>query len=216
MFCLPGAPRSSGWPLQARLLLLLQAVTSSRPRALPGNVKWLSFYDFNASAQHGWSNLGQGTHADQLAAAWEQYRMPGMLDVEDLHRTGHSCGARGCYKDGLYHREWANSSHLNPHWQQMLTATLNESRAAIDSGAIQGFFLGDGASAPLSRAAAHAASMRSCCARVPVTPAMHPLTSVPRCDDRGVLLGDHRRRDRAGRVLYQGPCPSSRLHLPER
>eukprot|EP01051_Picozoa_sp_SAG22_P014326 SAG22_NODE_1722_length_3723_cov_4.966060_1_plen_272_part_00 len=131
------------------------ALSSPSSRALPGNVKWLSFYDFNASEQHGWSTIGQGTHAGQLAVAWEQYRMPGMLDVEDLHGAGHSCGARGCYKDGLYHREWANTSRLNPYWQEMLTATLNESRAAIDSGALQGFFLGDGATVCAHRVLLH-------------------------------------------------------------
>ena len=132
------------------LLLLLATglrggLTQQQPpllvRSLPPSIKWLSFYDLNATQQHGWSNIGQSTHADHLAAAWAEYKMPGMLDVEDL--PGKSCGARGCFKDGLYHREWSNKSRLRSNWQQILESAINSSKQALDSGAIRGFFLGD-------------------------------------------------------------------------
>ena len=108
---------------------------------LPGSLKWFSFYGFNASEQHTFSNLGQSTNADALAAAWSEYKMPGMLDVEDLHIGSH-CPPRGCFKDGLYHRMWSNESKLNGKWQDILGTALAASKDALDSGAIKGFFLG--------------------------------------------------------------------------
>ena len=84
---------------------------------------------------------GQSTNADALAAAWSEYKLPGMLDVEDLHIGSH-CPPRGCFKDGLYHRMWSNESKLNDQWQEILGTALAASKDALDSGAIKGFFLG--------------------------------------------------------------------------
>jgi hypothetical protein len=73
------------------LLLLLSVAASSSPasddvaaagqRSTRGTVQWFSFYGLNASEQHSFATIGQTTHAAELAAAWEQYKMPGVLDV---------------------------------------------------------------------------------------------------------------------------------------
>jgi hypothetical protein len=55
--------------------------------------------------QHNFSTIGQTKNTDELAAAWQEHKLPGMVDVEDLHSGAH-CPPRGCFKDGLYHRMW--------------------------------------------------------------------------------------------------------------
>ena len=90
-----------------------------------------------AVVQHTYATIGQTKNADALAAAWEQYKLPGMLDVEDLH-TGTHCPPRGCFKDGLYHREWSDKGRLNLKWQDILGTALSASKAALKSGAIKG------------------------------------------------------------------------------
>jgi hypothetical protein len=107
---------------------------------LPGKLKWFSFYGANTSEQHTFATIFQTKNTDELAAAWKQYKIPGMVDVEDLHKGAH-CPSRGCFKDGLYHRMWSNKSHLNLEWQKILGTALTASKAALDSGAIRGFFL---------------------------------------------------------------------------
>jgi hypothetical protein len=120
----------------------------------------MTFYGLNASEQHSWTNLATGIASGgassgrnsavdpngALLRAWRDYRLPGMLDLEDVG---------GGFSNGLYIRRGWNNSHVNPNWRALLTALLDSAMPYLEStviewrepsggpAAIKGIFLGD-------------------------------------------------------------------------
>ena len=141
--------------------LLLAAIASDDGAAQ--HVRWLTFYDLEPSEQYSALNLAydggrnsgpvsttqciQDTvgNSSLLIRAFDEYKMPGMLDVQ-------------CLGGGLY---VANASFkcptcptcpvcpvgskvsLNPDWQRLLTTALTSAMPYLEKGAIRGVSLGD-------------------------------------------------------------------------
>jgi hypothetical protein len=143
------APRGVSLLLRVAPLLLLRldaCAAAARARSVPS---WLTFYGLNASEQHAWANLatsvahgvskaGVGGGAlsvnGSLLSAWREYRMPGMLDIEDI---------AGGFDDGLWIRRGYNTSHVNPQWKTLLNPLLDDAMPWLEAGALRGIFLGD-------------------------------------------------------------------------
>jgi hypothetical protein len=128
--------------------------------------RWLTFYDLQPEEQHGILNLAfdGGRHGDLdqstqciksvvdnsslVVTAWDQYGMPGLLDLECL---GGDIGT------GLYLRNASfvcsvpnqpvcpvgSAVYLNPLWKQLLTTALTSAMPYLLRGAIKGVSLGD-------------------------------------------------------------------------
>ena len=118
----------------------------------------MTFYDANATEQHEFCTLltstpkcpknasaactgATVTTETNLIRAWREFRLPGLLDVEDIG---------GGFDAGLYIRRGFNRSnpmqtftHLNPHWQALLGTILDSAMPFIEQGAIRGIFMGD-------------------------------------------------------------------------
>jgi hypothetical protein len=99
---------------------------------------YLTFYDYNATAQASFCNLGTATtkpnrtvltNTSALIQGWAQHGLPGLLDVEDIG---------GGFNRGLYFRGGLNTTHLNPDWKRMLGAVLDSALPWIEKGAIKG------------------------------------------------------------------------------
>lgn len=124
-------------------LLLLAPPTRSTAVATGNHVQYLSFYDYNATEQHTICTVGLYTCLkgntllanSSLLAAWQHYRFPSVLDVEDLG---------GGFNDGLYSRGGYNRTHLNPRWKTLIDGLLASASPYIGRRkAIRGVFLGD-------------------------------------------------------------------------
>jgi hypothetical protein len=92
-------------------VMVAAAAAAHHPPSATGvgeHVRWMTFYGLNASEQHSWSNLAPwiASGADSsvvepggpLLKTWDKYRLPGLLDVEDVG---------GGFSDGLYIRRGA-------------------------------------------------------------------------------------------------------------
>ena len=129
--------------LLLQVLLLLPFASSSGASAAGTHVKYLSFYDYNATEQHSFCTIGLYTKLkgntlpanSSLLAAWQHYKFPSVLDVEDLG---------GGFNDGLYSRGGYNRTHLNPDWKILIDGLLASASPYIGHRkAIRGVFLGD-------------------------------------------------------------------------
>eukprot|EP01043_Picozoa_sp_COSAG02_P082381 COSAG02_NODE_20620_length_822_cov_2.712310_1_plen_202_part_01 len=129
---------------------------------------WLTFYDLHPDEQHGTLNLafdggreGGAANPTQcvksavfdnssvLMRAWDEYRMPGLLDLECLG---------GDIGHGLYLRNASfecpscpacavcpigSAVYLNPQWKELITTALGSAMPFLENGAIRGVSLGD-------------------------------------------------------------------------
>ena len=103
-----------------------------------GHLEIMTFYDFNATAQHGWA---VGTFDPyQLAewrTAWAKWKMHGMWNLEYLTFGGAQFWDRSCEPS----KNW--SCGLRPGWEAALDAALKTLQPDLASGALTGVFLGD-------------------------------------------------------------------------
>ena len=146
----------SAWPMASSD----SSSSRSASAGVGGHIRWMTFYGLNASEQHSWVNLATGVATGSsggrpnsvidpsgpLLRAWQAYRLPGMLDLEDVG---------GGFADGLYIRRGFNDSHVNPNWKALLTKLLDSAMPFLESTvvewgepsggppAIKGIFLGD-------------------------------------------------------------------------
>jgi hypothetical protein len=108
-------------------------------RAGPGaHLELMSFYDFNATAQHGWAT--GNFYPEQLSEwrdAWSKWKMHGMWNLEYLEFGGEKFWDRSCKAA----TNW--SCGLRPGWQAPLEAALQGLQPDLASGALTGVFLGD-------------------------------------------------------------------------
>ena len=114
---------------------LLPSPTSTAAPPTQQHVRWLSFFDYNATEQHKICNLGMHQSLDRLLAGFSKYpSLPGMLDVADVG------GGQGLYWIGSPH---PYNTHLNPQWRSLLGGLIDSALPHLRSGAIRGIFMGD-------------------------------------------------------------------------
>ena len=120
-------------------LLMLQA-TVGLSRDGGHHVTHMSFYDWDPSDQHSFCTEGtavaHGDNISTLLSAFAQYKLPSIMDVEDLG---------GGFDHGMYVRGGLNNTHLSPKWKALVDGLLTPSTIEhIGPGkAITGIFLGD-------------------------------------------------------------------------
>ena len=97
--------------------------------------QYLSMFnpDFNASAQHGFANLGMSGDLDALVDAHEKYGMQGFLSIQHI----------GVWATMVGHNRHSDQTGLLPGWQDKLTNVLKQAESALKSSILAGIFLGD-------------------------------------------------------------------------
>jgi hypothetical protein len=139
----PGAMRG------AAVLLYFPAVGcslgySSPPVDMPApsHLEIMTFYDFNATAQHGWAtgNVYPGQMAE-WQQAWDKWKMPGMWNLE-YFTFGGSAGKK---PEQFWNRRCVTGvwdCGLRPGWEAALGPALKKLVPLLDNG-LTGVFLGD-------------------------------------------------------------------------
>jgi hypothetical protein len=99
----------------------------------------MTFYDFNATAQHGWATATfYPSEVETWRSAWREYEMHGFWNLEYLEvAPGQKFWDRACKST----TGWRCG--LRPGWQEALTAALIKLQPDLASGALTGIFLGD-------------------------------------------------------------------------
>jgi hypothetical protein len=127
------------------------------PPASAPNMKILTIYGENLTAQRGIVNVRLGQHSSpwvpheppasvfnfsEIDEGFSQYKMSSFIDLEAYNGFVYdSChelknGSRDC--TGL-----RQPNALAPGWESVMAKTIQSSRSRLISGAISGFFLGD-------------------------------------------------------------------------
>ena len=119
-------------------MLLTVSTAISTPTTLPhqGHVpRYLSMFnpDFNASAQHGFANVGMSGDLDALVDAHAKYGMQGFLSIQHI----------GVWATMVGHNRYSNQTGVEPGWQGKLATALKEAEPALRSKILAGIFLGD-------------------------------------------------------------------------
>lgn len=126
---------------QTMIVYMLLSATLADTTGDPGLQhlpSYLTFYDYNATDQASFCNLGTSTpkpnstvvtNDSLIIRGFRDHGLPGLLDVEDIG---------GGFNRGLYFRDGINNTHLNPKWQQLLGAMLDSALPFIEEGAIKG------------------------------------------------------------------------------
>jgi hypothetical protein len=97
--------------------------------------QYLSMFnpDFNASAQHGFANLGMSGDVNALVDAHEKYGMQGFLSIQHI----------GVWATMVGHNRHSDQTGLLPGWQGKLASALQQAESALKSKILAGIFLGD-------------------------------------------------------------------------
>jgi hypothetical protein len=153
--------------MMMRLLLLLglagRSTPNDTPRKRTQHVQWLTFYDLEPKEQHGVLNLaydgGRNSgpasttqcidstvgNSSLLIRAFEEYKMPGMLDVQclggGLYVTNTSFECPACPTCPVC--PVGSKLSLHPEWQGLLSKALSSAMPYLEKGAIRGVSLGD-------------------------------------------------------------------------
>ena len=112
--------------------------TNDRARTEMSHLEVFTWYDFNATSQHGWSwATFYPDHLQDWIDAWHEYQMPGMWDLQYFSFGGKRFWNRSCHADDSW------DCGLRPGWEAALAPALEQLEPYIDKGALRGIFLGD-------------------------------------------------------------------------
>ena len=108
----------------------------------PSHLEIMTFYDFNATAQHGWAtgNVYPGQMAE-WQQAWDKWKMPGMWNLEYFKFSG----SPGKQPENFWNRHCVTGvwdCGLRPGWEAALGPALKKLAPLFGNG-LTGVFLGD-------------------------------------------------------------------------
>lgn len=108
----------------------------------PSHLEIMTFYDFNATAQHGWAtgNVYPG-QMGEWQQAWDKWKMPGMWNLEYFRFSG----PPGKQPENFWNRHCVAGvwdCGLRPGWEAALRPALKKLAPLVGNG-LTGVFLGD-------------------------------------------------------------------------